>query len=192
VHEALELELRQLPGVLFVSFSQDEGITRIELLAAPSTEHAKVRDEAARAAVSHLDGPAEIRVLAPPDEFAPPPDQAAPLPGDRVGLLVVPPGDGDAAFEVQLSRGGRRSASRATAGDTLAVGRAVLEALSGLGAIASYELVGIHALPSDWGAGLLAVLRDIRTGELRRGVANGRTPTDAAARAVLHALNRSL
>ena len=38
----------------------------------------------------------------------------------------------------------------------------------------------------------MAVLRDTRTGELRRGVANGHTPADAAARAVLHALNRSL
>ena len=41
-------------------------------------------------------------------------------------------------------------------------------------------------------AGLLAVLRDTTTGELRRGVASGRAPADAAARAVLDALNRSL
>jgi hypothetical protein len=186
VIEALELELRQLPGVLFVSFSQDEGTTYIELVAAPSGEHPRLRDEAARAAVSHLEGPAQVRVLAPPE------DQAAPLPPDRARLLVVPPGEDDPAIEVQLSRGRQRFASRAMAGDTLAVGRAVLEALGGLGAMANFDLVGFHALPSDWGAGLLAVLRDTRTGELRRGVANGHTPADAAARAVLHALNRSL
>jgi hypothetical protein len=186
VNEALELELRQLPGVMFVSFTEDQGTMYIELVATPLSEHARVRDEAARAAVNHLDGPAEIRVFAPPE------GQTAPLQGDRVGLLVVPPADGDSAFEVQLSRGGQRFASRAMAGDTLAVGRAVLEALRGLGAIANFDLVGFHALPSDWGAGLLAVLRDTRTGELRRGVANGQTPADAAARAVLHALNRSL
>jgi hypothetical protein len=186
VNEALELELRQLPGVLFVSFSEADSTTYIELVATPPSEHANVRDEAARAAVNHLDGPAEIRVLAPPR------NQAAPLPGDRVGLLVLPPGEGDAAVEVQLWRRGQSVASRAVAGDTQAVGRAVLEALRGLGAIASFDLMGFHALPSDWGAGLLAVLRDTRTGELRRGVANGLTPADAAARAVLHALNRSL
>jgi hypothetical protein len=186
VNEALELELRQMPGVVFVSFSENEGTTYIELVATPLSEHARVRDEAARAAVNHLEGPAEIRVLAPPE------DETAPLRGDRVGLLVVPPSGGDAAIEVQLSRGGQLSASRAIAGDTLAVGRAVLEALRGLGAIATFDVVGFHALPSDWGAGLLAVLRDTRTGELRRGVANGHTPADAAARAVLHALNRSL
>ncbi len=68
MNEALELELRQLPGVLFVGFAEDEGTTHIELVAMPSSEHARVRDEAARAAVNHLDGPAEIRVLAPPDD----------------------------------------------------------------------------------------------------------------------------
>ncbi len=186
MNEALELELRQLPGVLFVSFSEVEGATRIELVATPLSEHARVRDEAARAAVNHLDGPAEIRVLAPPE------DPATPLQGDRVGLLLVPPGEGDAAVEVQLSRGGQRVASRAVAGDTLAVGRAVLDALKGLGAIGSFDLVGFPRPAIGLGAGLLAVLRDTRTGELRRGVANGHTPADAAARAVLHALNRSL
>ena len=48
MNEALELELRQLPGVLFVGFAEDEGTTHIELVAIPSSEHARVRDEAAR------------------------------------------------------------------------------------------------------------------------------------------------
>jgi hypothetical protein len=193
VNEALELELRQLPGVLFVSFSEADSTTYIELVATPVSEHGKVRDEAARAAVNHLEGPAEIRVMAPPQkQQVALENQTVQVPGDRVGLLVVPPGEGDAAIEVQLWRRGQSFASRAVAGDTQAVGRAVLEALRGLGAIASFDLMGFHALPSDWGAGLLAVLRDTRTGELRRGVANGLTPADAAARAVLHALNRSL
>jgi hypothetical protein len=190
VNEALELELRQLPGVLFVSLSEADSTTYIELVATPLGEHAKVRDEAARAAVNHLEGPAEIRVLAPPQNQAALEDQV--VPAERVGLLVVPPGEGDAAVEVQLWRRGQSSARRAVAGDTQAVGHAVLDALRGLGAIASFDLMGFHALPPDWGAGLLAVLRDTRTGELRRGVANGLTPADAAARAVLHALNRSL
>jgi len=186
VNDALELELRQLPGVMFVSFSEDEGTTFIELLVSPRSEHTRVRDEAALAAVNHLEGPAEIRVLDPPEEPATRPQ------GERVGLSVVLPGEGEAAIEVELSRGGRRFASRALAGDTVSVGRAVVEALRGLGAIVTFDVVGFHALPSDWGAGLLAVLKDTRTGELRRGVANGRTPADAAARAVLHALNRSI
>jgi hypothetical protein len=186
MNEALELELRQLPGVSFVSFSEDEGTTLIELIVSPSAEHANVRHQAARAAVNHLEGPAEVRVVTPPDE------RLAPGQGDRVGLLLVMPGDGGAAIEVQLYRGGQRYVTRALAGDTAAVGRAVLEALRGLGAQVTFDLVSFHALPSEWGAGVLAVLRDARTGELRRGVASGLGPSDAAARAVLHALNRSL
>jgi len=186
VNEALELELRQLPGVSFVSFSDDEGTTLIELVVSPSTEHAIVRHLAARAAVNHLEGPAEVRVVTPPD------DRTALGQGNRVGLLLVMPADGASAIEVQVYRGGQRYATRALAGDTVAVGRAVLDALRGLGAEVYFDLVGFHALPPEWGAGVLAVLRDVRTGELRRGVANGMGPSDAAARAVLHALNRSL
>jgi hypothetical protein len=184
--DALELELRQLPGVSFVSFSEDEGATFIELVVRPGTEHAKVREEAARCVVNHLERPAEIRV------YDPPPEQPVPTRAGRVRLVLVLPSDGGAAIEVQLSRGAQRYASRAVAGDTAAIGRAVLEALRGLGAHAPFDVVAFHALPSDWGAGLLAVLRDTGTGELRRGVASGRAPADAAARAVLDALNRSI
>jgi hypothetical protein len=183
--DALELELRQLPGVSFVSFSEDEGTTLIELVVGPGTEQAKVRDEAARSAANHLDGPAEIRIFNPPRELLP-------ARGERVRLLLVLPSDGGASIEVQLARGTQRNASRAVAGDTKSVGRAVIEALRGLGAHAPFDVVGFHALPSDWGAGLLAVLRDTTTGELRRGVATGRAPADAAARAVLNALNRTI
>ena len=184
--DALELELRQLPGVWFVSFTEDEGTTVIELAVRPGAEQAKVRDEAARSAVNHLDGPSEIRVLQPPRE------QLLSPRGERVRLVLVLPSDGGASIEVQLARGPQHYASRALAGDTTSVGRAVIEALRGVGAHAPFDVVGFHALPSDWGAGLLAVLRDTTTGELRRGVASGRAPADAAARAVLDAVNRSI
>ncbi len=184
--DALELELRQLPGVWFVSFAEDEGTTVIELAVRAGTEQAKVRDEAARSAVNHLDGPAEVRVFQPPRE------QLLSPRGERVRLVLVLPSDGGASIEVQLARGPQHYASRALAGDTTSVGRAVIEALRGVGAHAPFDVVGFLALPSDWGAGLLAVLRDTTTGELRRGVASGRAPADAAARAVLDAVNRSI
>lgn len=184
--DALELELRQLPGVWFVSFADQDGLTVIEIVVGPGTEHARVREEATRCAVTHLEEPAEIRILVPPRE------QPVPARRERVKLVLVLPSDGGAAIEVQLSRGFQRYSTRAVAGDTAAVGRAVVEALRGLGASAPFDVVSIHALPSDWGAGLMAVLRDTTTGELRRGVATGRAPADAAARAVLAALNRSV
>src|ERR1700678_2458834 len=100
--DALELELRQLPGVLFVSFSEDEGTMFIELVVSSGTEQAKVRDEAARCAINHLEGPSEIRVLNPPRE------QLMPVAGERVKLLLVLPSDGGASIEVQLARGAQR------------------------------------------------------------------------------------
>jgi hypothetical protein len=185
--DALELELRQLPGVLFVSYSEDESGSYLELVVAAGTDHAKVRDEAARLASNHLDNPVEIRVSSPPQGSPP-----APARSGRVRLSLVLPSDGGASIEVRLSRGNQRGSARALAGDARAVGRAVLEALRDLGTSAAYELVGFHALPSEWGAGVLAVLKDSGTGEIRRGVASGRAPADAAARAVLDALNRSI
>lgn len=187
MRDALELELRQLPGVSFVSFADEEGASFIEIVVTGSTDHAKVRDEAARCVVNYLESPAEIRV------FGPPPDQPlAPTRRGRVRMALVLPSDGGPAIEVQLFRGEHHYSARAAAGDTTAVGRAVLEALQGLGVYTAFDVVGFHALPSDWGAGLLAVLRDPVTGELRRGVATGRAPADAAARAVLDAINRAL
>lgn len=186
MEDALELELRQLAGVSFVSFSEEEGATVIELVVNPGTEQNKVREEANRCAINHLEGPAKVRILLPPRQ-----QELQPGAG-RVKLVLVLPSDGGASIEVQLARGQERFASRAVAGDTASVGRAVLEALRSMGVQAPYDLVGFHALPSDWGAGLLAVLQDTNTGELRRGVASGRAPADAAARAVLDALNRTL
>ncbi len=92
--DALELELRQLPGVWFVSFAEDEGTTVIELAVRAGTEQAKVRDEAARSAVNHLDGPAEVRVFQPPRE------QLLSPRGERVRLVLVLPSDGGASIEV--------------------------------------------------------------------------------------------
>jgi hypothetical protein len=187
VTDALELELRQLAGVLFVSFSEDDAGAVVEIVAAPGADQARIREEAARTVFNHLDSPVEVRVYAPPEG-----QPVVPQRGGRVRLVLVLPSDGGTSIEVQLSRGTQRYASRAVAGDTTAVGRAVLEALRGLGAHAPFDVVGLHALPSDWGAGLLAVLRDTDTGEFRRGVASGRAPADAAARAVLDAVNRAI
>ncbi|HYA44799.1 MAG TPA: hypothetical protein VED59_04270, partial [Acidimicrobiales bacterium] len=180
------LELRQLPGVSYVGLGEHEGTMLIELLVSVGTEQEKVRDEAARCASNHLEETAEIRILTQPRA------QPVPTRGGRVKLALVLPSEGEAFMEVHLTRGSQRCVRRAVAGDTVSVGRAVLEALRGLGAHAPFEISGIHALSPDWGAGVLAVLRDTATGDLRRGLASGHSPGDAAARAVLAALNRFL
>jgi hypothetical protein len=186
VTDALELELRQLPGVSFVAMAEEKGTVLIELLVSSGTEQARVRDEAARCAANHLEGPTEIRVVTQPRE------QPVATRGGRVKIVLVLPRDGGASIEVHMSRGTQHCVRRAVAGDSASMGRAVLDALRALGAHAPFEVVGFHALPAEWGAGVLAVLRDTVTGELRRGVASGNAPADAVARAVLAALNRSL
>ncbi len=100
MNEALELELRQLPGVWFVSFSEGDGTTFIELVVSPATEHLALRQEAVRAAVNHLEGPAEVRVFTPDGASRQP---AALEKGERVGLQVVLPTDGEASIEVELT-----------------------------------------------------------------------------------------
>ncbi|MGC8627233.1 MAG: hypothetical protein ACP5VR_06675 [Acidimicrobiales bacterium] len=185
-YDALELELRQLPGVSFVALADRDGTTFIEILAGQGADLGRLREEAARCAAHHLDGPADFRVLEQPRH------RALPTRGARVKLTLALSEDGGPTVEVQLSRGSRHCVRHATAGDTASVGKAVIDGLRVLGAHAPFEVVGLHALPSDWGAGLVAVLRDTATGELRRGVASGPAPADAAARAVLAALNRSL
>ncbi|GEM_PF-3423832 len=185
-YDALELELRQLPGVLFVALADRDGSVVIELVASQGADEARLREEAAHCVARHLEEPADIRVLSQPRERPP----AAR--GGRVKLVLALSAEGGPAIEVHLSRGSQRCTQRAIAGDTASVARAVIEGLRRLGAHAPFEVVGLHALPPDWGAGLVAVLRDTATGELRRGVASGPTPADAAARAVLAALNRSL
>lgn len=183
--DGLELELRQLAGVLFVSFSEDEAGAHVEIVADPSADRARILKEATVSVSSHLDGLAEVRIYPAPGG-----GPAACQTGGRVRLDLAPAAGNGATVEVRLSRGKDRSLIKAVASDTAAVGRAVLEALRGLGAFVPYDLVGIYALPSGWGAGLVAVLRNTNTGVLQRGVASGGVPAEAAARAVLNALNR--
>ncbi len=185
-YDALELELRQLQGVSFVALAERDGTTFIELLARHGTDRARLRDEAAHCATRHLEEPAEIHVLDQPR------DRPVVTRGGRVKLVLALSADGGPTVEVNLSRGSQQCVRRAMAGNTESVAQAVIEGLRVLGAHAPFEVVGLHALPPEWGAGLVAVLRDTATGELRRGVATGPAPSEAAARAVLAALNRSL
>jgi hypothetical protein len=184
-YDALELELRQLPGVSFVAIAEREGTTFVELLARHGTDRTRLRDEAAHCAARHLEEPAEIQILDQPR------DRPVATRGGRVKLVLALSAEGP-MVEVHLSRGSQQCVRRAMAGDTESVARAVIEGLRSLGAHSPFEVVGLHALPPEWGAGLVAVLRDTATGELRRGVASGPAPSEAAARAVLAALNRSL
>ena len=126
-----------------------------------------------------------------------PPQVSGQRPGraNRVGLVLVLLGVRGAPplkFQVVM----RRSvfASRAVAGDTLRSGGPSSNSAKGPPALLpSFDVVGFACPAAGPGARGCSRRRGTgRTGELRRGVADGHTPADAAARAVLHALNRSL
>ena len=97
MYDALELELRQVPeDCSSLSWRTRGPLTSKSLPSLwPNTRECVTRRHGRRSTIWR----GRLRSgLVPPD------DETAPLPGDRVGLLVVPPGDGGSSFEVQLSR----------------------------------------------------------------------------------------
>jgi hypothetical protein len=185
VTDAFELEVRQVAGVSFVAFAERGGVTVVELLINHQADQGRVRSEAARAAANHFEGPVEIQLRVTPA----PRTALGPV---RVQLALVIAVDGGGSVEVHLARGSHTSITRGVAGDTLSVGTAALEGLRNLGLNVPYDMVAVQALAPEVGAGVLAVLRDRVSGELRRGVGSGHGPAEAVARAVLSALNRHL
>lgn len=187
--DALELELRQLDGVTFVAFGERDGATLVELAAGASSGPAAevLRSDALRVALAHVEGPVVVEIY----DGSP----GAPVgrtSENRVQLLLTLPVDDSGAVEVHLARLDRRASAHAEGGHPAAVAEAVLVALGRLGLRVPFSLVGVHDLAPEMGAGTLVVLRDDLSGELRRGLAAGRTTAECAARAVLNALNRYL
>jgi hypothetical protein len=189
VSDSLELELRQLPGVSFVAFGERHGATLVELAASDDTDVDELRAEALRVVVGYLEGPVVIEVVDSPTAAA---DARAGRSGVRVQLILTLPGTAEGGAEVHLAHLDRRVAVHAGDGDRAWTAAAVLQGLAELGLAVPYAVDAIHALPTELGSGTLVALRDPLTGELRRGVATGRSPVEATARAVLSALNRYL
>ena len=181
--EALELELRQLDGVTFVAITEEERSVRIELFADGSTATESLREEALRLAHSHLDRPASVAFIES--------GVSRSLPG-RVKVVVVLPWPERGEVEIHLAWGHHRVSVTAPAGDLVAVGRATIQGLKQLGLEVPFEVATIKSLGLDVGGGSLVVLTARDGGELRRGVASGRSSEESAVRAALHALNRFL
>jgi hypothetical protein len=186
VMDALELELRQLEGVGYVSFPERQARTVIGLAVHPGVDPAEVSVEAHRLAVRHLEGPIEVEIVG---------DEPAPISrrsGMRVRLLLSLRPNGDDRVELHLAQGDRRVVVEAVAADSVAVASQVLRALEELGYPSPFVVDAVHDLSPELGSGSLVVLRHPLTGQRRRGLANGPTGAEAHARAVLNALNRYL
>jgi hypothetical protein len=182
-HDALELELRQIPGVRMVAFGERNDVLLVQVALGEDADEYELRHRASAIAAAHLEGPHIVEVVGDGGRG-----------GERVRLLavIVLP---DQEVEVHLGKGGRRTIGRRRDPDEIAaaVGGA-LEALEALGLDVPFAPGWAGSLGEPSGQAIAVSLEPVHgaaTGT-RWGVAVGPSPTEAAVRATLDALNRHL
>lgn len=214
----LELELRKLPGVRAAGFSERDDMLLVQIQVAGDQPPPTLPHQAARIAYRHADKPVVIEVVrwrtveAP---FAAPsvlPLPVVPLPavvetpaagpesgepdtaGHRVRLLAVLTFPDTDELEVHLTFAGRRIIGRnlASAGITGAA-QATIEGLGNFAPELEATLTWVEELSEHGveGSTVVACAIDV-DGQPRQGIAAGPSRIEAAARATLHALNRTL
>jgi hypothetical protein len=180
-HDALESELRLIPGVRMVAFGQRNGVLLVQIGVGEEANEHELRQRAATAVGAHLDEPHVVEVIGEGGHE-----------GERVRVLavIVLP---DEEVEVHLAKGSRRTIGRHRAGDEVdaAVGGA-LEALSALGLDVPFAPGWSGPLPDPSGQAIAVSLEAADGQTVRWGVAVGPSPAEAAVKATLDALNRHL
>jgi hypothetical protein len=183
----LEIELRRLPGVLSVGFSETEGLVIVELQAGPDAADELARD-ATLLAAEHLGDHTAVEIVRWGD--GPPGPNEARL---RLVEVTTDPAAGELA--VHLARGDERAVGRASSAHGLL---GVVEAT--VFAVRTF-LPDLTYLPG-WARTIettpdrrFIVVASVTDPEARshlRAAAEGETPLDAAARATLATLNRTI
>ena len=180
-HDALELELRLIPGVRIVGFGERNGVFLVQVGVAADVDEYELRHRATAVAAAHLDEPHVVEVVGEGGRE-----------GERVRVLavIVLP---DLEVEVHLAKGGLRTIGRRRSGDEVsaAVG-SVLEALVALGLDVPFTPGWSGPLPDPSGQPIAVSLEATSDASVRWGVAVGPSPAEAAVRATLDALNRHL
>ena len=186
-HVELELELRRLPGVSFVGVEQRGDDLAVQLLAvgAPPDAVDDLRDRSARLARAFVAGPVDISIDTGTWE--------APAVNERVELLAVLPSPDGTEIEVHLAFGEQRTVGRGRTGlGPSEAAAATLDALRALRLRVPYTVSAATGVASDDPTEAVVVVLAAPGEAKRYGVANGSSRDVAAARATLHALNRSL
>lgn len=185
--DALELELRRIPGVLAVGFT-DEGESLILHVLSDVTPGAapELRRQVSLWVRANLDRPVVIEV----EDVEPP--AVSPERG-RVRLEAVRVDEFSQSLDVQLGLGSRRAVGRAEAGSPREAAAATLEALDRLGANLPFRIDAATATLRDGpDHAVVVVLEPGQSAHKLYGVARAPSMEEAAARATLHALNRYL
>ena len=177
--DLLELELRRLPHVAFVGFSERPDTLVVQVLALGTPDPGLLRSQAERACRAHLDQSFVVEI-------------AGGTRPSRIRLLDVQLlGDGAVEIEVRLGYEGMCTVGRAPGGDPTAAASATFQALQALGADVPFQVEAAALFEHVLGEGVMLVLGSETSGQ-RYGVAAGTTIEQAAVRATLHALNRYL
>ena len=185
--DALELELRRLPGIVAVGFT-DEGESLVVHVLAETSPAAspELRRQVTQRARANLDRPVVIEL----EDVAPPP--VSPGRG-RVRLESVQVDTFSQTLEVHVALGMRRSVGRNRAGSPRDAAAATLEALDKLGARLPFRIDAATATLRNGPHHAVVVVLEPGDGDHKLyGVARAPSMEEAAARATLHALNRYL
>lgn len=189
--DGLELELRQLPGVVGVGVEQTPQALVVQLLVTRGMAGTDLRRRACELGRSHVADRMIIEIAAAGETASAQPPQPRP---ERARLLAVRLcDDEDHEVEVHLALGESRSVGRGHAGRVAGAVTATVDALEILGARVSFELRSFAAVRLEEGQEVV-VVQMTSTGDEgeRLGVARSTTLEEAAARAAMHALNRYL
>lgn len=177
--DLLELELRRLPHVAFVGFSERPDTLVVQVLALGTPDPGLLRSQAERVCRAHLDQAFVVEI-------------AGGTRPSRIRLLDVQLlGDEAVEIEVRLGYEGMCTVGRAQGGDPTAAASATFRALQALGADVPFQVEAAALFEHVLGEGVMLVLGSETSGQ-RYGVAAGTTIEQAAVRATLHALNRYL
>lgn len=183
----LELELRRLPGVVAVGFSETEGLVIVELQVGPDAADELAR-EASTLAAQHLGSPTAVEIVRWGDG-APGPNET------RLRLVEVTTDPAAGELAVHLARGDERAVGRASSAHGLlgvveATVFAVRTFLPDLTYLPGWART-IETTP-DRRFIVVASVTDPMARSHLRAAAEGATPLDAAARATLATLNRTI
>ena len=218
----LELELRKLPGVRAAGFSERDDLLIVQVQVAGDEPTATLSQQAARIAYRHADKPVALEIVrwkivqapaaptpvtsgaAPAAEVAPvtaspsegpvAPGADADEPQERVRLLAVLTFPDTDELEVHLTFGGRRIIGREQAsGGVTAAAQATLQGLKSFAPDLDTKLSWANEITDPEGDGTFVVACSVQLeAGSRLGISAGVSRIEAAARATLQSLNRSL
>ena len=217
----LELELRKLPGVRAAGFSERDDLLIVQVQVAGDEPTTMLSQQAARIAYRHADKPVALEIVrwkivhspaaptpvtagassaevapvtASPSEGAVAPGADADEPQERVRLLAVLTFPDTDELEVHLTFGGRRIIGREQAsGGVTAAAQATLQGLKSFAPDLDTKLSWANEITDPEGDGTFVVACSVQL-EVgpRLGISAGVSRIEAASRATLQSLNRSL